>query len=75
MIQKTAILTLLLVALAVPAPPGASAPLDPDSLVVHEWGTFTALHAEDGSPIPGVNSDDEPVPDFVHRVERLSNSW
>ena len=72
MIQKIAILTLLLVALAVPAPQGASAALDPESLVVHEWGTFTALHAEDGSPIAGVNSDDEPVPDFVHRVDRLS---
>ena len=36
-------------------------------LVVHEWGTFTALQDEDGNAITGVNSDDEPVPSFVHR--------
>jgi hypothetical protein len=37
-------------------------------LVVHEWGTFTSLQDEDGHAVPGINSDDEPVPSFVHRV-------
>jgi hypothetical protein len=41
-----------------------------DRLVVHEWGTFTTLQDEDGAPITGINTDDEPVPDFVHRLAR-----
>ena len=41
---------------------------DQDHLVVHEWGTFTSLQDERGIAIGGINSDDEPVPDFVHGV-------
>ena len=50
-----------------------------DPLVVHEWGTFTSLQDEEGRCLGGINSDDEPVPDFVmdprslglpHRPER-----
>ncbi len=37
-------------------------------LVVHEWGTFTALQDSQGNAIGGINTDDEPVPDFVHRI-------
>jgi len=37
-----------------------------EELVVHEWGTFTSLQDEDGLAVGGVNSDDEPVPKFVH---------
>jgi hypothetical protein len=37
-------------------------------LVVHEWGTFTALQNEKGEELTGVNIDDEPVPDFVHNL-------
>ena len=37
-----------------------------DPLVVHEWGTFTELQDERGRPLPGINTDDEPVPAFVH---------
>jgi hypothetical protein len=37
-------------------------------LVVHEWGTFTSLQDESGSAIGGINTDDEPVPKFVHRL-------
>ena len=33
---------------------------------IHEWGTFTALQDESGQAIGGINTDDEPVPDFVH---------
>ncbi|MBI5851098.1 MAG: hypothetical protein HZB39_08735 [Planctomycetes bacterium] len=39
-------------------------------LVVHEWGTFTCLLDDDGTPIGGVNTEDEPLPDFVHRPLR-----
>src|SRR5580698_11047155 len=37
-------------------------------LVVHEWGTFTSLQNETGQAIGGINTDDEPVPKFVHRL-------
>jgi hypothetical protein len=33
---------------------------------IHEWGTFTSLQDESGQAIGGINTDDEPVPDFVH---------
>jgi hypothetical protein len=39
-----------------------------EKLVVHEWGTFTSFQDEDGNAIGGINTDDEPVPDFVHRL-------
>jgi len=35
---------------------------------IHEWGTFTSLQNESGDTLSGVNTDDEPVPDFVHRI-------
>src|SRR5689334_23744811 len=38
-------------------------------LSVHEWGTFTVLQNEKGQPIGGVNTDDEPVPGFVHSLD------
>src|SRR5205814_1574003 len=34
--------------------------------VVHEWGTFTALQDEQGTALGRINTDDEPVPSFVH---------
>src|ERR1700761_9471156 len=37
-------------------------------LVVHEWGTFTCLQDESGKAIGGINTDDEPVPEFVHNA-------
>ena len=40
-------------------------------LLVHEWGTFTSLQDETGRAIGGINSDDEPVPRFVHDLNRL----
>lgn len=33
---------------------------------IHEWGTFTSLQDESGQAIGGINTDDEPVPGFVH---------
>lgn len=35
---------------------------------IHEWGTFTSLQNEAGDAIGSINTDDEPVPDFVHRL-------
>jgi len=35
---------------------------------VHEWGTFTSLQDETGEAIGGINTDDEPVPPFVHEL-------
>jgi hypothetical protein len=35
---------------------------------VHEWGTFTSLQDESGNAIGGLNTDDEPVPPFVHQL-------
>src|SRR5438045_4957680 len=40
----------------------------PEPLIVHEWGTFTSLQNEAGQAIGGINTDDEPVPQFVHRL-------
>lgn len=37
-------------------------------LVVHEWGTFTSLQDESGRTVGGINTDDEPVPQFVHTL-------
>ena len=39
-------------------------------LAIHEWGTFTALQDEQGRAIPGINTDDQPLPDFVHRLSQ-----
>jgi hypothetical protein len=39
-----------------------------DPLVVHEWGTFTSLQNNSGTPIGGINVDDEPLPRFVHNL-------
>jgi hypothetical protein len=47
--------------------PGLAAPND-QRLIIHEWGTFTALQDEEGSAVAGVNTDDEPVPRWVHRI-------
>ncbi|NNM84243.1 MAG: hypothetical protein HKL96_00570 [Phycisphaerales bacterium] len=35
-------------------------------MTVHEWGTFTSCQDAGGQDIGGINSDDEPVPPFVH---------
>lgn len=43
----------------------------PAPLVVHEWGTFTALQDEHGTGLLGINVDTEPVPQFVHNLGRF----
>ena len=42
-----------------------------DSLIVHEWGTFTSFQDDQGRTIGAINVDDEPVPRFVHRLKDL----
>ena len=41
---------------------------DEDVLRVHEWGTFTSFQDENGVAFTHINTDDEPVPKFVHRL-------
>src|SRR5688572_14216663 len=43
-----------------------------NGLVVHAWGTFTALQDESGRCLDGINTDDEPVPNFVHQLAQSS---
>src|SRR5215213_4620966 len=63
---------LFTVALASPDAAGKSAK-GADTLVVHEWGTFTVLQDEQGKPVGGINTDDEPLPDFVHNLHWAVN--
>lgn len=37
-------------------------------LVIHEWGTFTSLQDGTGRTLGGINTDDEPVPEFCHDI-------
>ena len=50
---------------------GSPAAAEANRLVVHEWGTFTSLQDEQGRELSGINTDDEPVPDFVHNLNRF----
>lgn len=43
---------------------------DCDRWIIHEWGTFSSLMDETGRPIGWINTEDEPLPDFVHRLSR-----
>lgn len=40
----------------------------PERWTIHEWGTFTALQTEWGKPLGWINTEDEPVPPFCHRL-------
>jgi hypothetical protein len=51
--------------------PAPSTARSADRLVVHEWGTFTCLQDEAGRSITGINSDDEALPHFVHRLAQF----
>jgi hypothetical protein len=61
-----ALFRLLIALLPLPATAVADTPL-----VVHEWGTFTALQDEDGHAIGGVNSQDEPLPYWTHDLAMM----
>ena len=45
---------------------GLTAQAQTKTLIVHEWGTFTSLQDEAGRTLSGINTDEEPLPDFVH---------
>lgn len=49
----------------------ASAGAAGERLVVHEWGTFTSFQNEIGESLRRINTDDEPVPPFVHQLGRV----
>ena len=57
-------LAFLLFAAMVSARAASAAP----DLVVHEWGTFTSFQDEKGSAFTGINAEDEPLPDFCHKI-------
>jgi hypothetical protein len=44
-------------------------PVQQPKLTIHEWGTFTSLQDEAGGAVGGINSDDEPLPAFVHNLQ------
>jgi hypothetical protein len=41
---------------------------------LHEWGTFTTVAASDGSLLPGVEREEEPLPAFVYSHEAMHNN-
>jgi hypothetical protein len=43
---------------------------DAERWKIHEWGTFTALQDEQGEPLGWINTEDEPVPGFCHRLSQ-----
>jgi hypothetical protein len=63
MVRTLTLTLMLLAALPLAGQPRAGAA---ETLVVHEWGTFTSFQDEKGAAISGINVDDEPVPAFVH---------
>jgi len=69
LIKRSALICVCLHSLAVLVPVLAAP--DDQRMIVHEWGTFTALQDEQGVAIGGINTDDEPVPGFVHRMGAL----
>jgi hypothetical protein len=46
----------------------ASSAVAADPLIIHEWGTFTSLQDEKGNALGRINTDDEPIPRFVHTM-------
>ncbi len=60
------------------APRGALVPTttDPAGLVVHEWGTFTSVAADDGSAVEWVPQlGPQELPCFVERVNMNIKGW
>ncbi len=45
---------------------GAKTLMPNKNLIVHEWGTFTTLHASDGTRLSGLYFDEEQLPAFVY---------
>lgn len=49
--------------------------LTENSLVVHEWGTFTALQGSDGAVMNGMQHEEESLPSFVHSRDLLNETF
>ncbi|MFT5466762.1 MAG: hypothetical protein ACI8UO_001862 [Verrucomicrobiales bacterium] len=66
--MKTSIVSLILALIS----PLTSFAADDNKLVVHEWGTFTSVFGSDGKVLPGLEIDEERLPQFVyaHDMER-----
>ncbi len=43
--------------------------------IVHEWGTYTSVHATDGHALGGVHHVDEALPSWVHRRDFTPQSY
>jgi hypothetical protein len=66
----------LLVAADAPRSPGTLAAVDPDRLVVHEWGTFTSVAAADGTPVEWLTPNGpQDLPCFVDRMRSNIKGW
>ena len=39
---------------------------------VHEWGTFTTVHASNGQLLPGLEQEEEHLPNFVYNHDGMS---
>ncbi len=63
--MKTRVLTLLLASVLT----AAAAP----DYTLHEWGTFTTLSASDGSLLPGVQREEEPLPEFIQAHDGMQH--
>src|SRR5688500_16778833 len=50
---------------------GGPAPVPPDPLVVHEWGTFTSVHGVDGVGLEGLQHEEETLPSFVYSRDEV----
>jgi hypothetical protein len=46
----------------------------PQSLVVHEWGTFTSLQGSNGQVQEGLQHEEEQLPSFVHNRDPLNEA-
>lgn len=44
-------------------------------LAMHEWGTYTSVHAADGHALEGLHHEDEALPGWVHRRELSPQSY
>jgi hypothetical protein len=42
------------------------------TLTVHEWGTFTSVSGSDGALLPGLEVEEESLPNFVHSFAEFS---
>jgi hypothetical protein len=45
--------------------------VDAPDFRLHEWGTFTSVSGSDGVLLPGLQSEEEPLPMFVHSHEGM----